>query len=165
MTIKAGILSDTHLTRPDDQFIHLAEQCFAGCDVIIHAGDLTSIRVLDVFAGRPVYAVHGNMCDAGSLRSLPGQMTFRLGDFTLGLNHGADLGRDIELNLWNLFLDVDCMVYGHTHRPVCHRTGGVLIVNPGTFRGTGPYGAPGTFAILRAGRELSVSIHQVAVRS
>ncbi|MDY0350393.1 MAG: YfcE family phosphodiesterase [Desulfobulbaceae bacterium] len=160
MTIKAGILSDTHLSRPDERFTELAAKCFADCDVIIHAGDLTGTAVLEVFAGRPVYAVHGNMCDAGSHCLLPREMTFRLGDFTIGLTHGAHLGRDIESSLWGLFPDADCMVYGHTHHPVIHRLGGVLIINPGSFRGTGPYGAPGTYAILAAGRKLSVALHE-----
>jgi uncharacterized protein len=164
MTIKAGILSDTHLTSPDDRFIHLAEKCFAGCDVIIHAGDLTSTRVLDVFADRPVYAVHGNMCDAGALHSLPRELTFRLGGFTVGLTHGDYLGRDIEQHLWHLFPHADCLVYGHTHRPVCRRLGGILIINPGSFRDTRPYGAPGTYAVLEAGRVLSASIHEVENR-
>jgi len=161
MTIKAGILSDTHLSRPDDEFVRLARDCFAGCDVIIHAGDLTNAAILDVFAGRTVYAVHGNMCDASSYSSLPRETTFRLGRFTVGLTHGANLGHDIELSLWNLFPDVDCMIYGHTHRPVCQRQGGILIINPGSFRGTGRYGAPGTYAILEVGTELAGSIHEV----
>ena len=161
MTIKAAILSDTHLSRADDAFISQVEQCFAGCEVIIHAGDLTSIAVLDAFAGRQVYAVHGNMCDASSSLSLPRQTTFQFGRFTIGLIHGAGLGRDIELQLWSQFPQADCMIYGHTHRPVCHRQGGVLIVNPGTFRSTGPHGAPGTYAILEAGDELRAAIHEV----
>lgn len=161
MTIKAGILSDTHLARADDAFIRLTRQCFADCEVIIHAGDLTSIAVLDAFAGKEVYAVHGNMCDASSFLALPRDTTFQLGRFTIGLVHGAGLGRDIELQLWGLFPDADCMIYGHTHRPVCHRQGGVLFINPGIFRATGPYGAPGTYAILEAGNELRAAIHQV----
>ena len=161
MTIKAGILSDTHLYSADDVFIRLVQQCFADCEVIIHAGDLTSIAVLDAFAGRQVYAVHGNMCDASSSLALSRDTTFRLGPFTIGLTHGAGLGRDIELQLWGLFPEADCMIYGHTHRPVCHRQGGVLFINPGTFRATGPLGAPGTYAILEAGTELCVAIHQV----
>ena len=161
MIIKAGILSDTHLNRADDTFIRQVARCFAGCEVIIHAGDLTAARVLDAFAGREIYAVHGNMCDASSALSLPRQTTFQLGRFTIGLVHGAGLGRDIELQLWSLFPEADCMIYGHTHRPVCHRQGGVLIVNPGTFRATGPHGAPGTYAILEAGNELRAAIHQV----
>lgn len=161
MTIKAGILSDTHLLRAEDAFIRLVGHCFADCEVIIHAGDLTSIAVLDAFAGRQVYAVHGNMCDASSSLALPRVTTFQLGRFTIGLIHGAGLGRDIELQLWGLFPEADCMIYGHTHRPVCHRQGGVLFINPGSFRATGPLGAPGTYAILEADTGLRGSIHQV----
>lgn len=159
--MKAGILSDTHITNPDKEFFDLVEQCFSSCDIIIHAGDLTDIKVLNAFAGFETHAVHGNMCDAGSYTSLPREKTFRIENFTLGLTHGAHLGYDIELGLWNLFPEVDCMIYGHTHRPVCHRQGGVLIINPGSFRGTGRYGAPGTYAILDIGDSLRASILEV----
>lgn len=161
MNIRAGILSDTHLIKPGQIEKDLVDQCFVGCDVIIHAGDLTSIHILDLFSDYTVYAVHGNMCDAGSYRALPREMTFQLGLFNIGLTHGAHLGSDIESNLWNLFPEVDCMIYGHTHRPVCHRQGGILIINPGSFRSTGRYGAPGTYAILEAGEVLTAAIHQV----
>lgn len=161
MTIKAGILSDTHLSGPDPEFAQLVELCFADCDIIIHGGDLTSPSVLDVFAGREVYAVHGNMCSTKASQSLPCETTFTLGNFTVGLTHGAHLGLGIEDKLWNLFPEAHCMVYGHTHRPVCHRQGGVLIINPGTFRSTGCFGAPGTYAILEAGTELTGSLHEV----
>ena len=161
MNIRAGILSDTHLSKSDHIGRDLIDQCFAGCDVIIHAGDLTSIDVLELFSDYKVYAVHGNMCDAGSYRSLPRELTFQLGLFSIGLTHGAHLGSDIESNLWNLFPEVDCMIYGHTHRPVCRRVGGVLIINPGSFRSTGRYGAPGTYAILEAKEVLTAAIHQV----
>lgn len=163
MTLKAGILSDTHLVRPDDQFTRLVDHCFSDCSVIIHAGDLTNTSVLEVFGKREVHAVHGNMCDASSYRSLPREETFQLGDFMIGLTHGAQLGRDIELNMWNIFPEVDCMIYGHTHRAVCHRQGGVLVVNPGSFRSTGRWGSPGTYVILEAGETLQAAIHEVPV--
>jgi uncharacterized protein len=161
MTIKAGILSDTHLYRADAAFISLIGQCFADCEVIIHAGDLTSDTVLEAFADKKIYAVYGNMCDASSSLKLPRELTFQLGRFTVGLTHEAHLGRDIELQLWSLFPEADCMIYGHTHRPVCHRQGGKLIINPGTFRSTGPQGASATYAILEAGTELLAAIHAV----
>lgn len=81
----------------------------------------------------------------------------------IGLTHGAQLGRDIELNMWNIFPEVDCMIYGHTHRAVCHRQGGVLVVNPGSFRSTGRWGSPGTYVILEAGETLQAAIHEVPV--
>ena len=162
MTLKAGIISDTHLVRPDDAFIRLVNHCFDDCNVIIHAGDLTNSSVLEIFSEKKVYAVHGNMCDASAYRTLPRETSFSLGRYTIGLTHGAHLGGDIELQLWNLFPEVDCMIYGHTHRAICHRQGDVLIVNPGSFRGTGKYGAPGTYAIMEVGKEkLQATLHDV----
>ncbi len=161
MTIKAGILSDTHLSDPGGDFQELVTRCFGDCDIILHAGDLTSLKVLEAFSDKPVHAVHGNMCDAASYRALPRDTTITLLRYTVGLTHGAHLGHDIENQLWSLFPGADCMIYGHTHRPVCHRQAGVLIINPGSFRGTGRFGAPGTYAVLEAGERLEASIHEV----
>ncbi|GBE12540.1 phosphodiesterase YfcE [bacterium BMS3Bbin14] len=161
MTIKAGILSDTHLSRVDDVFRQQVELCFAGCEVIIHAGDLTDISVLDAFNGKKVYAVHGNMCGSSASLALPGEESFELERLTIGLTHGSQLGRDIEGALLALFPAADCIVYGHTHRPVCHSYGGTLVINPGSFRGTGRFGAPGTYAILEIDDRLRGSIHEV----
>lgn len=163
MNLKAGILSDTHLVRPDEQLVRLVEHCFKDCSIIIHAGDLTNASILEVFGDKEVHAVCGNMCDASVYRSLPKETSFKFGNYTIGLTHGAHLRGDIELNMWNIFPEVDCMIYGHTHRAVCHRQGGILIINPGSFRSTGRWGASGTYAILEAGESLQGSIHEVPV--
>jgi predicted phosphodiesterase len=66
-----------------------------------------------------------------------------------------------------MFPGVDCIVYGHTHHAVCHRTYGVLFINPGTFQSSGPHGAPGTYAILTIDEQvpqakgLQAAIHEV----
>ncbi|MDR2550628.1 MAG: metallophosphoesterase [Desulfobulbus sp.] len=159
--IRAGVLSDTHLSRPDSLFVRQVAACFADCDVIIHAGDLTALAVLEAFRGKTVYAVCGNMCDSGVSSCLPEQMQFSLGPFTIGLTHGARLGADRENALLNLFPDADCIIYGHTHRPVCQRCGPILFLNPGSFCPTGLYGAPGSFALLEAGEELAARIATV----
>ncbi len=161
MTVKAGILSDTHITTPDKRFRRLVECCFSDCSIIIHAGDLTDIHVLDVFAGKTVYAVHGNMCRGKAQQALPQATSFTLGKFSIGLTHGAELGYDIESGLWDLFPEAHCVIYGHTHRPVCHRPGGRLVINPGSFQSTGRWGASGTYAILEAGDDLTGAIMEV----
>lgn len=161
MITKAGILSDTHLNGPDPLFKQLADRCFNDCEMIIHAGDLTDLSLLDAFAGKTVHAVHGNMCVPTTRSALAASLTFRLGQFTIGLTHGDGLGYDIESGLWDLFPEADCMIYGHTHQPVCHRVGRTLIINPGSFRATGRWGAPGTYATLEAGETLQATIHQV----
>lgn len=161
MTIKAGVLSDTHLLKPDNTFRLLVNLCFADCDVIIHAGDLTELAILEAFGNKPIYAVQGNMCSYEVQNQLPLTRNFPLDDYTVGLTHGARLGFDIESRLWDLFPEADCMIYGHTHQAVCHTINGVLILNPGTFRSTGRYGASGTYAILEAGEELTCTLHEV----
>jgi len=161
MTIKAGILSDTHILAADERFRQSVNACFSDCEVIIHAGDLTGISVLDVFTGKTVHAVCGNMCQGAARQILPRKTTFRLGDFTIGLTHGAGLGYDIEAGLWDLFPEVDCMIYGHTHKAVCHRQGRTLIINPGSFQATSRWGASGTYAVIEAGATLTGQIHRV----
>ena len=161
MLIKAGVLSDTHLIRPDSRFQRQIEQCFQSCDVIIHAGDITDLSVLEMFNGRPLYAVHGNMCSNEIRARYPEKRLFTLNRFIIGLTHGAQLGHDIETALWQLFPEADCMIYGHTHRPVCHSYGKTLFLNPGSFQATGRYGAPGTFAILEVGEQLRGRLYEI----
>ena len=160
--IRAGVLSDTHLIRPDNHFTEQVRDCFHHCDVIIHAGDLTALKILEAFHDKTVYAVCGNMCDGTVRTHYPKQLLFTLGRFTIGLTHGDRRGQDIEDSLWHLFPEADCMIYGHTHRPVCRHHGKTLFLNPGSFQATSRYGTPGTFAILEAGDELSARIFDVA---
>lgn len=157
----AGVLADTHLRSPDSRFLQQVRACFQACDVIVHAGDLTGLAIVDAFAGKTVHAVCGNMCDASVRARFSEQHRFQLGRFTIGLVHGACHGPDIEQWLWDIFPEADCIIYGHTHRPVCHRHGHTLFLNPGTFQATSPYGAPGTYAILEAGEQLSARIFEV----
>ena len=161
MTIRAAVLSDTHLSRPDNRFQQQIKACFQACDVIVHAGDLTDPSVLEPFHDKIVYAVHGNMCNMAARTRHPARLMFSLGRFTIGLAHGAGLGPDIETALWTLFPEADCLIYGHTHRPVCRRYGPALMLNPGSFQSTGRYGAPGSYAILEAGDELRGQLFSV----
>jgi len=161
-SIRIGILSDTHLSEVTDQFRAQVADCFAGVDLILHAGDLTSPAILTAFAGKEVLAVHGNMCDRASAAALPGLRTFTVGGFRFVLLHGHAFGHsNLEDKLFTAFAEADCIVYGHTHRAVCHRLGEVLLVNPGSFTATGRHGAPPTYALLTVGNELSGEIREV----
>lgn len=145
---RIGILSDTHISRPQAWFIQQVEEAFQDCSVILHAGDLTDISVLDIFAGKKIHAVHGNMCEHSSRRDLPGSKIITIEDHSIGLCHGAGARHNIEERMWDLFPTVDCIVYGHTHIAVNHYLGKTLFINPGSFQGTGRYGASGSYAIL-----------------
>jgi len=162
MASTIGILSDTHLSSASDPFRAQVAACFAETDIILHAGDLISLAVLEAFAGKNIFAVHGNMCDRAALKALPANRTIELAGFTIALTHGHGLGYgDLEDRLLMAFPEADCIVYGHTHRPICHRTGGILFINPGSFGPTGRHGGAGTYALLRIGNELTGEIRQV----
>lgn len=166
--IHVGILSDTHLNGCTDLFRARTQTAFAGCAIILHAGDLSDISVLDAFSDKKVYAVHGNMCQINSQQLLPQSRLITLGGHLIGLFHGAWGPRHtIEERALALFPQADCIVYGHTHQALCHRVGQVLLINPGTFQGTGKFGAPGTYAILEIDEQtpgpsgLRAAIHEL----
>jgi len=130
--VRIGILSDTHLRSEDEGFRMLIEDRFAGVDLLLHAGDLVSPAVLEMFAGRPYKAVCGNM-DFDSVRQvLPERIVFRAGRFRIGLAHGWGAPEGIEDRLLAALGPVDCIVYGHTHCPENRRRDGVLFFNPGS---------------------------------
>ena len=162
--VKIGILSDTHLSRPTESFKKIAEACFHDADIILHAGDLTDPSILTVFSGKEVHAVHGNMCSAAACQLLSTHKEIQVSGFTIGLIHRAGNTYNSEQSLLDIFPEADCIVYGHTHKPVCHRLGGVLYLNPGSFTGTGYSGAGGTFAILEAGETLHGQIYQIQAK-
>ena len=85
MVIKAGVLSDTHLSQPDTRFMRHIRQCFHTCEVIIHAGDVTDPSVLEAFRDKTVYAVHGNMCNQTMANQYPKTQLFKLNQFVIGL--------------------------------------------------------------------------------
>lgn len=160
--VTIGILSDTHLSEQTDSFRSLAAVCFAECQIILHAGDLTSIAILDAFIDKTVYAVHGNMCLNSARSALPRRKIISVGRFSIGLIHRAGYSYQFEDLLLNEFdQPVDCIVYGHTHLPTCHTSGGVLYINPGSFMATGSHGHPGTYALLTIGDNLHGRICRV----
>jgi hypothetical protein len=161
--ITVGILSDTHLQAVNESFVRQCAAAFAGCDMIIHAGDLIDIAVLKVFKGKDIHAVCGNMCNKTTREILPEEKHIVLGGYSIAITHGAGPKYNIEERVFEKFPDADCIVFGHTHTSVCRKIGRTLLINPGSFMGTGQYGAAGTYALLTIAKngstELSASIH------
>jgi putative phosphoesterase len=155
-----GILSDSHLQAPNDMYRQQCARAFAHCEQIIHAGDLTDLSVLSVFEGKKVHAVHGNMCNAEATARLGKKMSITVGNFSIAISHGAGARHNIEERVFQLFPEADCIVFGHSHQPVCHYFGKTLMINPGSFQSTGRYGATGSYGLLHIGEQsIKGSIH------
>ena len=67
--MKIGVISDTHLTQPTQDLEELMNGPFKDVEMILHAGDITELAVLDAFAGKKILAVCGNM-DSSRLGSI-----------------------------------------------------------------------------------------------
>jgi putative phosphoesterase len=140
--MKIGILSDTHLTRVTPELKRLFQTHFAEVDLILHAGDMVDLSVYEFLQSYKVEAVQGNM-DAGNLKAvLPVKKTFTFSGFKIGLAHGWGPAGGLEDRLRPEFSDIDCLVYGHSHKPANHWSNGVLFFNPGSASGIGFFGKP-----------------------
>jgi len=143
--MKIGIISDTHLKYRDKQLEKIFENHFADAEMILHAGDLVCLDILDIFAGKEVYAVHGNMDSEEVIESLPTKRIINVRGHRIGLIHGWGDPFGMEDRIRGEFEDVACLVYGHTHHPVNEKKDGTLFFNPGspTDRRFSPYNSIG----------------------
>jgi hypothetical protein len=119
-----GLIADTHgLIRPE------CVAALRGVDLILHAGDVGGVHVLEELARlAPVRAVSGNVDPLAS--GLPATLDVEVGGLTIHVSHGHELGVPRPAGLAQRY-GADIVVFGHTHRAVIERIGRQLIVNPG----------------------------------
>ncbi len=130
--MKIGVISDTHLNISDGRLEKIVKDYFHDVDLILHAGDIVELDVLDVFIGKKVYAVSGNM-DHDSVREVfPGKQILEIEGQRIGLIHGWGSPFGLEEKVIREFENVECIVYGHTHRAMNEVRNGVLLFNPGS---------------------------------
>jgi len=118
-----GVISDTHgLLRPE------AVKVLAGVDLIIHAGDIGSLKIwraLERIA--PVHAVRGNIDRGEWAADLPFNRVVEVGDVHLYVLHEL-----FCLDLDPAAAGFAAVIYGHSHHPHLERKNGVLYLNPGS---------------------------------
>ncbi len=147
--MKIGVISDTHLTRPNETLKRLVEE-LKDVDLLIHLGDIVSKSVLDFLKNRfQVYAVLGNMDPPELSLLLDKKMIIKAEGVRLGLTHGWGPPDGIEKRILSLFRDddVDAILFGHTHNPTNRKLEGILMFNPGSPTDK-VYAARNTYGIL-----------------
>jgi uncharacterized protein len=154
---RLGVVADSHVGEYLDELPAGCLEALAGCDLVLHAGDLSVPSVLDdLEAVAPVVAVRGDHDRLGGLE-LPETAIVVAGGLRIGLTHGRrhrlvdssiitasvlagrNLGYRAGLHaaLARRTGPVDCVVYGHWHEPVAARHGATLFFSPGALC---PYG-------------------------
>jgi len=136
--LKAGVISDTHLHRYDEHFAKVITGLFKDTDIIIHAGDVVSPFVLEMFGDKELKVVCGNMDPIALHKHYPEKMVFEINRFRFALVHdlnkvrGWGMSTNLTEKINKFFGRVDCLIHGHTHDPAISKTDGIILFNPGS---------------------------------
>jgi uncharacterized protein len=144
---RVGLISDTHVPERWPQVPGPVRDHFAGVDLILHAGDVGELSVLDELSHMaPVVAVHGNDETQEATAALPYQQLICLAGQRVLVCHSHQQDRTAEMasglsDDWEPKLQrradqarqhgASIYVFGHTHIPMARQIRGVLMVNPG----------------------------------
>jgi putative phosphoesterase len=160
---KIGLIADSHIPEAMPELPGQVRDVFADVDLILHAGDMHCLEVLDWLEHiAPVLAVRGNGDEGGAGRPVvpedprlhKTQCLTRAG-WHLGLVHDVLDPEDmptwpIERTVRHYFgQPTDLIICGHTHVERICRYGQVWVINPGSP--TYPHNLaaqPGTVGIL-----------------
>lgn len=132
-----GVLADTHLSDGKD-LVDEIKPIFKGTEGIIHAGDITEPGVLSAIESiAPVWSVYGNMDSTHLKKKLPLKRIFEWQGKRIGIFHGSKYSRGVPEEILPLFKQdpIDCLIFGHSHKPYNRMINGVLCFNPGSTYG------------------------------
>jgi putative phosphoesterase len=138
--MRIGLIADTHMPGSIKELWPQAYDAFRDADVILHAGDLHTLEVVDELNQlAPIYVARGN----GDLDIIDDRLqdcwTLELGGLTIGMIHKFPsparkspefIAGYVERHFGEVQPDI--MVYGHTHLEGVHLVGNMLCVNPGS---------------------------------
>lgn len=135
MLLLVGVVSDTHIPSRGRRLPPALLAGLRGADLILHAGDLTILAVLDELRRiAPVEAVYGNVDAPEVVATLPRTRVVTAGGKRIGLVHGDGPGASTLARARRAFLGLplDAIVFGHSHAPYCEWEGNTLLFNPGS---------------------------------
>lgn len=147
--MRIGVVADTHVGEVLPDLPPEVPQALVGCDLILHAGDITCMSVLDRLAEiAPVVAVQGDHDRLAGI-DLPRERVVVVRGQRIGLVHGRRTraiempaaamslarGRAVLLGLHRHMRrrlgPVDLIVHGHLHMPVDTQVGVTRVFSPG----------------------------------
>lgn len=125
-----AVISDTHRII---KYINSAKELIKGADILIHLGDnVEDVEILEQGFKGEVYAVAGN-CDYS--RKYPKETIIEVNGRKIFFTHGDLYGVKSSIN--NIYyrgkeLEVDIVLFGHTHQQIIEEENGLILMNPGS---------------------------------
>ena len=133
--MKIGLISDTHITEKRGKLSKKVLDCFNDVNLILHAGDISSQKVLDKLSQiAPTIAVEGNNDRTRKTIDLKPSELIEIDDLKILLIHGDKLpSRNFKKYCdFAQKHNADILISGHTHKPHCEKIENVLLINPGS---------------------------------
>jgi putative phosphoesterase len=145
--MRIGLIADTHIPEARRELWPQVFEAFAGVDLILHAGDIHEVRVIDELARvAPIYVARGDGDDGGGGRPVQPDhprlrlgWTLELGGLNVGITHALPIPEappslTVAVAVDRLFPlgRPDVVIYGDSHVEAIDTFDGVLCVNPGS---------------------------------
>jgi hypothetical protein len=129
------LLADTHLPNRARDLPGQVWEAVAAADVVVHAGDWVVASLLDRLEerARRLVGVFGNNDGDELRRRLPEVARAEIGGVRFAVVHETGDARNRERRCEEAYVDVDVLVFGHSHIPwdtVTPR--GLRLLNPGS---------------------------------
>jgi putative phosphoesterase len=136
--MRIGVISDTHIPDLMERLPESVHEVFQHLDIILHLGDICQLETLRELQNRfaITFAVHGESDSPEVKQYIPEHkrvMEERKG-FLARLRRLLGSAEDDYYNyLLSQFAgqEVDCIVFGHTHKAYVKVHKGILLFNPG----------------------------------
>ncbi len=133
--MKILVLSDTHVPRMARDIPKAVYAEIKKADLIMHAGDFVEMSFFNKLSKlKKTVAVYGNMDSRELTSALKAKEIVEAGKFRIGLIHGWGSPDGLAERILEEFKGekLDCIVYGHSHRPMNETIEKVLFFNPGS---------------------------------
>ncbi|MGL5651399.1 MAG: metallophosphoesterase family protein [Paraclostridium sp.] len=151
VTVKIGLISDTHGMIRKEVLKH-----FEGCDLIIHAGDIGSMEVIDELKQiSDVKFIKGNCDKKAEFESVRQDNLMKFDSVKIYVVHDI---KTIEKDLNKI--GVDIVIYGHSHKSENYIKDKILYINPGSA-GPKRFKLPTTIAILNLIKDKDAEINLI----
>ncbi len=156
--MKVIVISDTHMPRMAKGLPPTLKEELKTADLILHAGDWQTREVYEELTSyAPVEGVCGNVDGQDLIDQFGYQKILTLEGYRIGLVHGHGKKGTTEGRAIEAFsgMELDLIIFGHSHIPVKKDMNGTILFNPGSptdKRRQSEY----SFGIVRIGNGLSV---------
>ncbi len=137
--MKIGLIADTHMPGAIRELWPQVFSAFEDVDLILHAGDLHTLEIVDRLQEiAPTYVAAGNG-DVGIVdERLQDTWLLPAGDLMLGMIHRFPSPERKSPEHLDGYVDrhftsaPHVVIYGHTHLECIHRVGDLVCINPGS---------------------------------